>query len=194
MLRMKLILVESVYKMNWYKKAEQYLAYHGSPKEFQEFSYEFMGSTGTAEGFGFYFTSDKNVAEMFADGGALKKAMLNINNPLNFEGRTISKDEFAHFLRTLDPTGEDYLSNWGDVHYEGYEQIVRTATEGEMSGSNNDVDLISGVIQASGGDAGSVYKVLKQALGDDGIIVKSPDWGGDQVVYVVFNNNQIRYI
>jgi hypothetical protein len=178
--------------MNWYKVANSYVGYHGSPQEFQEFSYEFMGSTGTAEGFGFYFTSDKSVAEMFADGGMLKKSILEINKPLNFEGRTISEDEFAHFLRTLDPTGEDYLSNWGDVNYEGYEQVVRTAVEGEMSGSDNDVDLISGVIQASGGDAESVYKVLKQALGYDGIIVNNPNWGGNQVVYVVFDNSQIR--
>ena len=43
--------------MNWFKKANSYLAYHGSPQDFKEFSYEFMGNTGTAEGFGFYFTS-----------------------------------------------------------------------------------------------------------------------------------------
>jgi hypothetical protein len=180
--------------MSWYKRAGSYVAYHGSPKEFQEFSYEFMGSTGTAEGFGFYFTSEENIAQMFADGGALKKAVLEINKPLNFEGNTISEDEFAHFLKVLDPTGEGYLSNWGEVGYEGYEQVLKTAIEGEMSGSDNDVDLISGIIQAEGGNAESVYKILKQALGYDGIIVKNPNWGGDQVVYVVFNNDQIRYI
>jgi hypothetical protein len=180
--------------MNWYKKAEQYLAYHGSPKDFKEFSYEFMGNTGTAEGFGFYFTSDQNIAQMFADGGALKKAMLEINKPLNFEGRTISKDELAQFLRALDPTGEGYLSNWGEVGYEGYEQVLKTAVEGEMSGSGGDVDLICGIIQAEGRNAELVYSVLKQTLGYDGIVVNNPNWGGDQVVYVVFNNDQIRYI
>ncbi len=180
--------------MNWYKKANSYMGYHGSPKEFQDFSYEYLGNTGTTEGFGFYFTSDKNVAEMFVDGGVLKKAILDIKKPLNFEGRTISKDEFAHFLRTLDPTGEGYLSNWGDVGYKSYEQVVQTTVEGEMSGSDNDVDLISGVIQALGRDTEFVYKVLKQTLGYDGIIVNNPSWGGKQVVYVVFDNSQIRYI
>ena len=131
---------------------------------------------------------------MFVDGGVLKKAILNINKSLNFEGRTISEDEFIYFLRTLDPTGEDYLSNWGEVGYEGYEQVLMTAVRGEMSGSDNDVDLISGIIQALGKNAEFVYGVLKQTLGYDGIIVNNPSWGGDQVVYVVFDNSQIRYI
>lgn len=182
--------------MNWYKEAASYLAYHGTPQDFEQFSYEYMGSTGTAEGFGFYFTSDENIAKMFADGeqGVLKKAMLEINKPLNFEGRTITEDELATFLRALDPTGEDYLSNWGEAAYEGYENVLRTAVEGEMSGSSTDVDLISGIIQAQGRNAEFVYKILKQTLGYDGIIVDNPNWGGDQVVYVVFDNSQIRYV
>lgn len=120
--------------------------------------------------------------------------MLNINKPLNFEGRTISENELAQFIRALDPTGEGYLSNWGEVGYEGYENVLKTAVEGEMSGSGGDVDLICGIIQAEGRNAEFVYKILKQTLGYDGIVVNKPNWGGNQVVYVVFNNDQIRYI
>ena len=36
--------------MNWYKQSQQYIGYHGTPKDFQEFSYEFMGTNGTSEG------------------------------------------------------------------------------------------------------------------------------------------------
>ena len=179
--------------MNWYKKA-QYIAYHGSPKEFQDFSYEYLGTNGTAEGFGFYFTSNKNIAEGYANGGMLKKVILDINKPLNFTQLSISKSEFAEFLKTLDPTGEGYLSNWGETGYEGYNKVLNTAVEGEFSGSDNDVDLISGVIQASGRDAETIYKVLKQTLGYDGIIVEKPSWGGNQIIYIVFDNSQIRNI
>ena len=73
--------------MNWYKKANSYIGYHGSPTDFQEFSYEFMGRTGTAEGFGFYFTSNKNVANMFVDGGVLKKAILEMKRVCKPGGR-----------------------------------------------------------------------------------------------------------
>lgn len=180
--------------MNWYKKAGSYIAYHGSPREFRDFSYKYLGNHGTVEGFGFYFTNNKQIAEGFANGGMLKRVILDIKKPLNFIGLSISKQDLEVFLKTLDPTGEGYLSNWGDSNYEGYQQVLNTAIEGEFSGSDNDVDLISGIIQAAGGNAELVYKVLKQTLGYDGIIVNNPSWGGNQIIYVVFDNSQIREI
>jgi len=177
--------------MNWYKQASQYLAYHGSPKDFQNFSYEFLGDNGTSEGFGFYFTSNKSVAEGYSNGGFVKEVILDIKKPLSFNSLTISPQELKKFLTTLDPTGDGYLSNWGEVNYEGRNSVVATAVEGEMSGSDNDVDLISGIIQGSGRNAEFVNRTLKQTLGYDGIIVENPSWG-DQVVYIVFDNSQIR--
>jgi hypothetical protein len=179
--------------MSWYKKA-QYVAYHGSPKEFQDFSYEYLGTNGTAEGFGFYFTSDKSIAEGYADGGMLRKAVLDIKKPLSSTRFTISKPEFAKFLKELDSTGEGYLSNWGETNFEGYDKVLNTAVEGEFSGSDNDVDLISGVIQGSGLNPEPIYQVLKKTLGYDGIIVDRASWGYDQTIYIVFNNNQIKSI
>ena len=180
--------------MNWYKKAAQYIAYHGSPKDFQNFSYEFLGEHGTAEGFGFYFTSEKSIAQRYAKGGILKKAILEINKPLSFRSFSISKQDLATFLRALDPDGQGYLSNWGEVNYEGYEKVLNTAVEGEFSASDNDVDLISGIIQGCGRVAESINKLLKQTLGYDGIIVQKPSWGENQTIYVVFDNSQIKYI
>jgi hypothetical protein len=181
--------------MNWYKKAEQYVGYHGTSSDFDEFSYDFLGSTGTSEGFGFYFTSDEKTAKMFADGGVLKKAILDIKKPLNHEGMTISPKDFAIFLKTLDPNGDGYLSNWGDVMSDGYDNVLNIAISHEMEGSDNDVDLISSIIQAEGRDAERVNGILRQSLGYDGIVIGNPNWGyGKQVVYVVFNNDQIRYI
>jgi len=180
-------------KVNWYKKSNSYIGYHGSPQEFQNFSYEHLGTHGTAEGFGFYFTSDKSIAERYADGGMVRKAILDIKKPLNFKGMSISKQEFATFLKTLDPTGEGYLSNWGEASFEGYNKVLRTAIDGEFSGSSNDVDLISGIIQASGMNAERVYGVLKQTLGYDGIIIDTPSWG-NQTIYIVFDNSQIKNI
>ncbi len=180
--------------MNWYKKAEQYIAYHGSPKEFQDFSYEYLGTNGTAEGFGFYFTSDKKIAEGYAEGGMVKEVYLNINKPLSFNSLTITPKDLSIFLRRLDPDGQGYLSNWGEADFQGYENILNTAVEGELSGSDNDVDLISGIINGWGGSPESIYPILKQTLSYDGIIVKNPSWGKNQIIYIVFDNNQIRNI
>ena len=179
--------------MNWYKQAN-YIAYHGSPKDFQEFSYEFLGSHGTSEGFGFYFTSDKNIAEGYAEGGMLKRVVLDINKPLSPDNLTISKQNLAVFLRELDSSGDGYLSNWGETFYEGYNNVLKTAVEGEMSGATNDVDLISGIIQGSGGNAEFINGLLKKTLGYDGIIIKKASWGGEQTIYVVFDNSQIKDI
>ena len=180
--------------MNWYKTAGNYIAYHGSPKSFQEFSYDFLGSNGTYEGFGFYFTSDKSIADRYAENGELKKAILDIKKPLNATEVTISGQELAKFLRALDPTGEDYLSNWGEVDLDGYERVLNAAVDGELGGAGSDADLISGIVQASGRNAELVNKTLTQTLGYDGIIVEKPSWGKNHVIYVVFDNSQIRYI
>ena len=180
--------------MNWYKKAEQYIAYHGSPEDFQSFSYEYMGTNGTSEGFGFYFTSDRNIAEGYANEGVIKEAYLTINKPLSTNNFTISPQNLTKFLKVLDPNGQGYLSNWGEADYEGYKNVLNTAVEGEISGSDNDVDLISGIINGWGGNPESIYPILKKTLGYDGIIVSEPSWGNNQTIYIVFDNSQIRYI
>jgi hypothetical protein len=179
--------------MNWYKRA-QYVGYHGSPQDFQNFSYEFLGTNGTAEGFGFYFTSDKSIAEGYSNGGVVKKVFLDIKKPLNFNGLTISKQNLATFLKALDPTGDNYLSNWGETDYQGYDNVLRIAVEGEMSGTTNDVDLISGIINASGRNAEFINRILRKTLGYDGIIVEQPSWGKNQTIYIVFDNDQIKNI
>lgn len=96
---------------------------------------------------------------------------------------TIDANSFALFLKALDPSGDDYLSNWGEVDYEGYDVVLNRAVEMEISGSDNDVDLISGVIQAQGRNAEFVNKILKQVLGYDGIIINNPIWGEGQTIY-----------
>lgn len=180
--------------MNWFKRANEYLGYHGSPKDFQEFSYNFMGTNGTSEGFGFYFTNKEDIARGYANnGGVVKKALLTINKPLNPKKLSITPSSFANFLRALDPDGQGYLSNWGESDLEGYERVLRKAVQGEMSGISNDVDLISSVIQASGRNAEHINSLLKQVLGYDGIIISKPDWGNGITIYVVFDNSQIKY-
>jgi len=179
--------------MNWYKTANSYIAYHGTPHDFQEFSYKYLGTNGTAEGFGFYFTSNKSIAEGYAEGGVVKKVILNINKPLNYRRLTISPMEFSSFLEELDPDGNGYLTNWGESDFEGYNNVLNKAVQGEMSGSDNDVDLISGVIQAWGRNPELIYSVLKKVLGYDGIIIDNSSWG-NQTIYIVFDNSQIKNI
>jgi len=168
--------------------------FHGSPAMFEQFDYKKIGTQGTAEGKGFYFTDKKSVAQGYAqDTENLYEVYLNITKPLSFERKTISKTNLKKFIKALDPDGTDYLLNWGDVEYEGYNNVLNTAVDGEYSPSDNDVDLVSSIIAAAG-NIENVYRVLTETLGYDGIVVRNPSWGEGQTVYVAFYPEQIKSV
>lgn len=169
------------------------VVYHGTENEFNEFSSKFMGKTGTAGGQGFYFTSVQDDARMFGD--KVKGFYLNIRKPLSSDKLTINRRQLSFLLDKIDTfqssveDGFNYgiLSDYGDVEYEGRNNVLRNAVELEMSSSDNDVELIGGLINASG-DYDLVVKILRETLGYDGIILK------DRNVYIVHHPNQIKEI
>lgn len=169
------------------------VVYHGTENEFNEFSSKFMGQTGTADGQGFYFTANKNEAHMYGDN--VKGFYLNIRKPLSDNKITITKRQFMLFLDKLDSYqsnidsdfGYGILSDYGDVDYEGRNNVLRHAVDITYSSVDNDVDLIGGIINASG-DYNLVVNILRETLGYDGIILK------DKNVYVVHHPNQIKEI
>lgn len=169
--------------------------YHGSPNKFDKFSYDYMGKIGTSEGYGFYFTTDKEIAYKYAEGsGNLYTAYLDINKPLNPTKKTITKTQLVKFIKALDPTGQDYLSNWGDVEHEGYNNTLRKAVDTEYKYNNNDVDLISSIINADGSGPENVYSILTKTLGYDGIVAQ-PDWvGGGHKIVIPFSPDQIQLV
>lgn len=182
-----------------------YQVYHGSSNDFNQFNYEFIGNNGTTEGKGFYFTDIKSIAEGYAkrqNQGILFTVNLNINKPLSYTDKKITKLQLKNFIKALDPTGENYLSNWGDVNWEGYNSILNEAVNSEFEGSDNDTDMITGILNADGQDYITFYTILKNVLGYDGIIIDEPDWGIDtqngerkgQILYVGFLPEQIEII
>jgi hypothetical protein len=184
---------------NWFgaskvvdEKGEPLVVYHGSKEEFQEFNHDLIGkNAGTSEGFGFYFTDNKNVAKGYAKDGKLYEVYLKIEKPLNFTKKTITKLQLGKFIKTFDPTGENFLSNYGDVEYDGYNNVLRTAIENEYNHCNNDVDLICSVITAAGGRFKIGFEALYKSLGYDGIIISKPSWG-EQKIYVAFFSTHIK--
>ena len=168
--------------------------YHGSPNDFKEFSYKYLGTNGTLEGYGFYFTTSKSIAERYTESkGKLFKAYITIRKPLSPSRKTITKSQLTRFLKALDPDGQGYLSNWGDVNHEGYFKVMRTAVNAEYDGSNNDVEMISGIINAEGRNPESIYPVLTKTLGYDGIIA-IPEWAEGETIIIPFTNEQIKQI
>lgn len=166
--------------------------YHGTESEFDEFKSEYMGKTGTALGQGFYFTSNKGDAEAF--GNIVKAFFLNIRKPLNANKLTMTRQEITKLVDTIDKTqcerdpefGYGVLSDYGDVDYEGRNNVLRSAVEMLMT-ENNDVELVGGLINTVG-DYDLVVNVLRQTVGYDGIINK------ERGIYVIHHANQAKQI
>ena len=75
-----------------------------------------MGSNGTVDGQGFYFTDDANFAGIYQQGkGRLIQGFLNIRNPLSAEKQTLTRANIKAALKKLDKDGSGFLSNYGDV-------------------------------------------------------------------------------
>ena len=167
--------------------------YHGSPNQFNEFSYKFMRTNGTAHGAGFYLTNSKEIAESYSEeGGMLFEGYVRIEKPLHNDRLTIKRLEVKKLLKALDPTGEgNHLSNYGDVKYEGYNSVLENAVSSLMEYSENDVDLISDIINTGGGNWQEDYMRVTQLLGYDGIVVDK----GDGVKYFIpFLPTQIKSV
>jgi len=175
------------------KSGEPLTVYHGTGADFEEFSHDFMGSQGTSEGFGFYFTTNKSVASGYKkDGGRVMETFISIEKPLSLSQNKLTEKDIARFIKELDPDGQGYLSNWGDVVSDGYENVLRIAAKAEHRGSDNDVDRISGILNAAGGLNNGKAAIIKKTLGFDGIIVDKPEWGGSHKIIIPFSSTQIK--
>jgi hypothetical protein len=184
------------------------VVYHGSPADFNTFSLEYLGTNGTAEGYGFYFTDKKSIAEGYSKGregqqngapGKLFEVYLDIKKPLSDTEVTMSRAQFKKFLTTLnkqvDADGEplDILSNYGDVAWEGLNNVLNYAMEIEYDGSDSDVNLVHSIINGCG-NMETVLDVLRKTTGYDGIIVENATWGDDQKIYLAFHPEQIKNV
>ena len=165
--------------------------YHGTPYLFDKFEYSKIGQTGTGAGKGFYFTNDFQTALGYSGGSAqmghVIEADLDIKKPLSLKTHEITKPQFRKFLRALDPDCDGFLSNWGNAEDEGYKNVIEKAVVGEYDNSDNDVDLINSVINGGGGE--KTFKVLRDTLGYDGIIIPISD---NVTHYIVFSDDQIK--
>lgn len=168
------------------------LVYHGSPNKFDKFDYNKIGENGTAEGFGFYFTDKKSIAENYAGSGYIYTVELK-GKELSGTEMTITEKQFRKLALHLNKKGE-YLSNFGEVAYDGLENVLRIAVETEYESSEDDAELIGGIINAYG-DKEGVLQAAYKLLGYGFIKDNEPKWGhsnGNQTVYVALANEVIE--
>lgn len=171
------------------------LVYHGSSNNFEKFDYSRIGTNGTTEGFGFYFTDKKHIAENYTnDNGYLYSVQLK-GKELSGDELTITENQFRKLAVHLNDKNE-YLSNFGDVNYEGLNAVLNEAVSCEYDNSNDDADLIGGVVNAYG-NSQDVLQALYSMFGYGYIKDTDCAWGnsnGNQTVYVALVNEVIEII
>ena len=178
------------------ENGEPRVVYHGSPGNFYKFDTSKIGSsTGTADGRGFYFTTNKDYARGFASAeGTLFEVFLNVRNPLSSDRKTITRAKLKQIIRKVDEAeygreGEHYfLSNYGDYTREGIENVISDAATSEYEYSDNDVELVNSLIGSSG-DFDLIMDAVSDVTGKGSLI--APKKNGD-IHYIVTSPSHIK--
>lgn len=177
------------------ENGEPMVVYHGSNNEFTKFDTARIGSsTGTSDGRGFYFTTDKDYANSFGKDGNVLSVFLNIDNPLSLKEKTITKRQLFDIIKRIDEKevaadGEHWLiSNYANYYDVGIDGAIREAAESEYPYSDNDVELVNSLISASGNFKDVVNSVYEITGKSSEIVPKE----NGTVHYVVTNPYQIK--
>ena len=177
------------------ENGEPMVVYHGSNNEFTKFDTARIGSsTGTSDGRGFYFTTDKDYAYSFSKDGNILSVFLNIDNPLSLKEKTITKRQLFDIIKRIDEKevaadGEHwFISNYANYYDVGIDGAIREAAESEYPYSDNDVELVNSLISASGNFKYVVNSVYEITGRSSEIVPKE----NGTVHYVVTNPNQIK--
>lgn len=175
------------------EKGNLLTVYHGTPNDFTQFSYDFIGSNGTALGKGFYLTDDINIADSYGKDGKVMELYVDIKKPLSLNSINISKNEYKKFIKAVDKKTEgQFLSDYGEVEYEGYNNVLNRAID-SYDYNENDVDLVHEVFNTAGLSWEEGFRLLKDTLGYDGVIEENFN-GTDSKVYVPVLPEQIKNV
>lgn len=155
--------------------------YHGTNVTFSKFDHSKIGSSsGTAQGRGFYFTSNKLEASGY--GKKVKEFYLNMKKPMvgslndGFSQKEITMKQVEKMA-----AGED-LSNWGMTHSEGLSKLKKA-----ISG-DNDLDKIQELGQTVfHHDWKRTFEKLRKITGIDGSIRSNTK----TTHFVAYNSDQI---
>lgn len=168
--------------------------YHGSQNKFEKFSYDFCcKNAGADEGYGFYFTDSKELAERYANGGYIYTVNIPIVKSLSENKNVLTKSAIKKLLLSIHRKN-DILNDFNDIEYYGIEKVLNEATGMLLDGNDNDVDIISEICNVCG-DKETVLKSVKETLGINIIISNDNKYtknGEDLTIYIALDNDDIE--
>lgn len=169
------------------------VVYHGTPSDFTVFDPSKIGTTGSAEGYGFYFTDKEEKAAGYKkNDGNIMKGYLKIQNPLSLTEKTLNRKEVEKLIRGLDETGDLILSDYdaSGIGYPSktwYNNALKDTLDVIME-NDTDVDLVAEIANVIG--KGETLTAIRNTLGYDGFITEDKYSNG--AVYVAFESNQFK--
>ncbi len=174
------------------------VVYHGTRGAFTVFDYSKIGEQGRAEGAGFYFTNSEDVANAY---GKPMEVYLAISKPLAYDAKPFSQAVVSKLVKRIseieaeangDGIDNGFLSNFGDINYDGLDAVVRAAAK-LISADATALDQLSGIV-GSGVSPAYVNQATKEITGYDGVVANgfSNSGDADNTIYVAFFPEQIK--
>lgn len=172
------------------------LVYHGSPeKDLRVMDPARIGTNGTSDGTGFYFTTIKKDAEGFAQGpdGKIYKAVLDIKRPIYQGDREISQEQlrefYSQFLKKYSP---DFMKekNAGDI----IDTMAKNAFDTKFDKLKMERSLAD--LEAYYEGSEDAYLVIRREqmrfFGKDGYVIANTDF--DDGVRIAWLPEQVHFL
>ena len=160
--------------------------YHGSDVLFEQFSLDYLGKNGTSEGYGVYLTDNVKTAYKYTlDTGYIYDVEVELDLPISHERKQLSRPFLKKVLKDLDEMDE-FLSNYGDVDYEGFSKVMNRALDSLMQYNDNDLDIVHDIANTHGS-----FEEVAEILYKYGRYTHSLYQEDNETIIVVFNPKRI---
>lgn len=202
----------------WFKKSKAVDAsgqpldlYHGSNAQIGDdfaFDYSFIGAHGSAEGYGFYLTTDESTASGYAgQKGSVAHVYLSMQKPMPLDQKRFSKPKLKAILKRLveleveqypdeiEDYRDSFLSNYTDTYSNSFSRSIDEVAASIYDSSENALDMISELAIASGNKKNAVTAV-RDVTGFDGVVSNGYGNRGEAggTIYVAWFPEQIKSV
>jgi hypothetical protein len=170
-----------------------YPVFHGSPEVFNAFDYEKIGTRGMAQGPGFYFSTDPDVAKGY---GNINEYLVRVSKPLKQTDKPFSVQQTKEILKNLaqaqaDEYGMDlrdtFLSDFADTYTGNIDNAIAQAATMLSKNNKTAVDQISELVNLNLGNE-RVLRAVTKTTGYDGFLGNTPD------IRIPFHPENIRSV
>lgn len=184
------------------------VVYHGTAANVGDdfaFDPKKIGQNATAEGYGFYLTDNKDIADGYErDGGSVIEAYLSMQKPLPVDQASFSKKEISKIIKKIieleikqysdeiSDYKDSFISNFVDTYSLSESAAINEVATELYENNDTAVDQLSELANVLG-DKTTVPQAVKDTLGFDGFINENFQ-DGEGVVYVAWFPEQIKSV